>query len=100
MRISDWSSDVCSSDLLAATKLAGLAYRARLPAATLLAAFLILHPCLKAALRHVLVDLGEQHLVTWTYHVHRCFLATLERAQHGIDHTIIDQRLQATGDFH
>ncbi|MCW0417499.1 hypothetical protein NB689_003253 [Xanthomonas sacchari] len=86
--------------LLAAAELAGLADRPRLAAATHLAPFLVLHAGLEAALRHVLVDLGAEHVVAGLDHVDRGLLAALERAQHAVDDAVVDQRLQARGDLH
>jgi hypothetical protein len=62
--------------------------------------FLILHAGLKAALCHVLVDLGADHCITCAYHIHRGFLATFQWSQHFVDHAIIEQRLQTLWGFH
>ena len=86
--------------LLLAPVLAGLADRTRLAAAAHLAAFLVLHALLEAALGHVLVDLGAAHLAAGVDHVHGGFLAALERSQHFIDDAVVDQRLQAQWGSH
>ncbi|CEE56792.1 hypothetical protein XAC2852_130035 [Xanthomonas citri pv. citri] len=83
-----------------AAELGGLAHRARLTAATHLAAFLVLHARLETALRHVLVDLGAQDLGACAHHVDGCFLAALQWSQHFVDDAVVDQRLQAVGGFH
>src|SRR5690606_28069124 len=86
--------------LLLAAVLAGLADRARLAAAAHLATFLVLHALLEAALGHVLVHLGAADLLARAHHVHGRLLAALERTHDGIDHAVVDQRLQACGSFH
>ena len=86
--------------LLLAPVLGGLADRARLTAAAHLAAFLVLHALLEAALGHVLVDLRAAHLTAAADHVDRRFLAALERPQHFVDDAVVDQRLQAWGCSH
>jgi len=86
--------------LLLAAEAGGLADRARLAAAAHLAPFLILHACLEAALRHVLVDLGAAHRVTAAHHVHRRFLAAFQRPDHRVDDAVVNQRLQALGSLH
>src|SRR3546814_231132 len=107
MRISDWSSDVCSSDLvlpllflLPAAVAGRLAHRARFAAAAHLAAFLVLHTLLEAALCHVLVDLRAAHLATAAHHVHGRLLAALEGAQDLVDDAIIDEHMEGGGRFH
>src|SRR5690606_14696224 len=62
--------------------------------------FLVLHALLEAALGHVLVDLGAADLLAGAHHIHGRFLSALERAHHGVDHAVVDQRLQACGSFH
>src|SRR3546814_13083462 len=96
MRIRDWSSDVCSSDLVARR----LAHRTRFAAAAHLAALLVLHALLEAALRHVLVDLRAAHLAAAAHHVHGRLLAALEWAQDLVDDAIVDERLEGGGRFH
>src|SRR3546814_10659081 len=104
MRISDWSSDVCSSDLvlgvlpgfflLLAAVARRLADRPRLATAAHLAPFLVLHALLEAALRHVLVDLGATHLAAAVHDIDGGLLAALERAQDLVDDAIVDERLE------
>src|SRR5690606_17111841 len=86
--------------LLLAAVAGGLADRTGLAAAAHLAALLVLHALLEAALRHVLVDLRAPHLVAAAHHVDGGLLATLERAQYLVDHAVVDQRLQAVGGLH
>src|SRR3546814_15826484 len=57
MRISDWSSDVCSSDLLAA-------HCTRITAAARLASFLVFGQLVEATLLGVLVDFGATNLAS------------------------------------
>src|SRR3546814_17741264 len=54
-----------------------LAHRTRFAAAAHLAALLVLHALLEAALRHVLVDLRAAHLAAAAHHVHGRLLAAL-----------------------
>src|SRR6185312_8321624 len=83
-----------------APELAGLAHRARLAAATHLATFLILGALLEAALGHVLVDLGTTHLVARAHDIDRRLLAAFQRSQDLVDHTVVNQRLQAVWGDH
>src|SRR3546814_20001431 len=107
MRVSDWSADVCSSDLgvlpllfLRPAAVAGrLAHRARFAAAAHLAAFLVLHTLLEPALCHVLVDLRAAHLATAAHHVHGRLLAAIEGAQDLVDDAIVDARMAGGGRF-
>src|SRR3546814_11803415 len=80
--------------LLPAAVAGRLAHRARFAAAAHLAAFLVLHTLLEAALCHVLVDLRAAHLATAAHHVHGRLLAALEGAQDLVDDPIVDERLR------
>src|SRR4029077_751720 len=71
---------------------------ARIAAAASLAPLLVLRELVKPALLGLLVDLGAPHLAAAGDDVHRRLLAALEAAYYGIDHAVIDQRLQALGD--
>src|SRR3546814_4027042 len=59
-----------------------------------------LHARLETALRHVLVYLGATDIRARTDDVDGGFLAALQLSQHLIDHTLVDQILQALGGFH
>src|SRR3546814_20492545 len=67
--------------LLPAAVARRLAHRTRFAAAAHLAALLVLHALLEAALRHVLVDLLAAHLAAAAPPIHRRHLAPLEWAQ-------------------
>ena len=83
-----------------APELAGLADRARLPATTHLAPFLILHARLETTLTEILVHLGATNLVAATHDVYGRFLATFQRPEHLINHAFLNQFLQALGGLH
>src|SRR3546814_2735030 len=86
--------------LLPAAVARRLAHRTRFAAAAHLAALLVLHALLEAALRHVLVDLRAAHLAAAAHHVHGRLLAALEWAQDLVDEAIVDERLEGGGRFH
>lgn len=54
---------------------------------------------LKASLCHVAIDLRAANLRAAADQVDGRFLATLERAEHFVNHAIIDEGLQAGGCF-
>lgn len=68
-------------------------------AAARLAAFLVMRALLKASLCHVAIDLRAANLRAAADQVDGRFLATLERAEHFVNHAIIDEGLQAGGCF-
>src|SRR5271169_4489724 len=76
-----------------------LSHRASIAATAGLAAFLVLGQLVKAPLLRFLVDLGAAQLPAAGDDVYRRFLAALEAAYHRVDHAVINQRLQALGDF-
>src|SRR3546814_6345500 len=74
MRISDWSSDVCSSDLLAA-------HCTRITAAARLASFLVFGQLVEATLLGVLVDFGATNLASADDEKYSRFLAAFQRSE-------------------
>jgi hypothetical protein len=54
----------------------------------------------KAAIFGFLVDLGAAQLVAAGDDEYRCLFAALEAPHDRIDHAVVDERLQALGNFH
>src|SRR3546814_18025254 len=93
MRISDWSSDVCSSDLLAA-------HCTRITAAARLASFLVFGQLVEATLLGVLVDFGATNLASADDEKYSRFLAAFQWPDDLVDDAIVDQRLPPLRNFH
>src|SRR6185312_4353215 len=86
--------------LLSAAKPGAAAHGAGFAAATDLAALLVLRAPLEAALRHVPVDLGAAKVHPGAHDVNGRLLAALQGTDDFVDDAVIDQRLQAFGNFH
>src|SRR6185312_9444353 len=79
--------------LFLTTEARALAHCTCLAAAAYFAAFLVLCALLETPLGHVAIDLRAANLRAGADQVDGGFLAALERAEHFVNHAIIDERL-------
>jgi hypothetical protein len=77
-----------------------LAHGASVAAAACAASLLILGQLVKPPVLSLFVYLGAAQSAAAVHDVNRGLLTALQTTHDGIDHAVVDQRLQALGDFH